>query len=251
MPPEAPVSHPAPLENLTLWQRVHGHLREQILSGELEPGAELAEVALSEKLGVSRGPVREALGRLASEGLVTVRPRRGAVVRSLSKEEFLELYQVREALEMMAVRLAVPRLSKEDFEELERLNQAMARHAERDEIDQFFTANVAFHGRLLEASGNVKLQELYRQLVGQLGRYRLRSLTLRGNLQRSVAEHAALLRAAKRGDAERAAHLMCEHIRVPQRGLKALNDGDLAVAQGGSWAAGTSPGAAPLFSTER
>ena len=227
MPPEAAVNRPAPLENLTLWQRVHERLREQILSGELEPGAELAEVALSAQLGVSRGPVREALGRLASEGLVIVRPRRGAVVRSLSKEEFLELYQVREALESMAVRLAVPRLRAQDFDELQRLNETMARHAERDEVAQFFEANVAFHGRLLEASGNTKLQELYRQLVGQLGRYWLRSLTLRGNLQRSVAEHAAILRAAKRGDAERAADLMGEHIRVPQRSLKRLSDGML------------------------
>ena len=228
------MSRPAPLENLTLWQRVHDRLREQILSGDLEPGAELAEVALSEQLGVSRGPIREALGRLASEGLVTVRPRRGAVVRSLSKEEFLELYQVREALEMMAVKLAVPRLRAEDFEALQGLIEAMASHAERDEVAEFFEANVAFHGRLLEASGNGKLQELYGQLLGQLGRYRLRSLTLRGNLQRSVAEHAAILRAAKRGDAERAAHLMSEHIRVPQRSLKALSDGVLAAVEAGS-----------------
>src|SRR5256885_1250617 len=109
MPSEAAVSRPAPLENLTLWQRVHERLREQILSGELDPGAELAEVALSQQLGVSRGPVREALGRLASEGLVTIRPRRGAVVRSLSAEEFLELYQVREALEVMAGTPGAPR----------------------------------------------------------------------------------------------------------------------------------------------
>src|SRR3954453_3643034 len=189
MASDAVVSPPAPVENLTLWQRVYDHLRAEILSGRLEPGAELAEVALSEQLGVSRGPLREAIGRLASEGLVTVRPRRGAVVRSLSKEEFLELYEVREALEMMAVRLAVPRLRKEDFEELQRLNETMAQHAERDAVPQFFEANVAFHARLLEASGNGKLQELYRQLLGQLGRYRLRSLTLRGNLHRSVAEH--------------------------------------------------------------
>ena len=232
--PEAAVSRPAPLENLTLWQRVHERLREQILSGELEPGAELAEVALSEQLGVSRGPIREALGRLASEGLVIVRPRRGAVVRSLSAEEFLELYQVREALEAMAAKLAVPRLSAADFEELQALNDTMARHAEADEVAAFFAANIAFHGRLLEASGNGKLQELYRQLVGQLGRYRLRSLMLRGNLQRSVAEHAAILRAAKRGDAERAAHLMSEHIRVPQRSLKALRDGELVGLEAGS-----------------
>jgi DNA-binding GntR family transcriptional regulator len=232
--PEAAVSRPAPLENLTLWQRVHERLREQILSGELEPGAELAEVALSEQLGVSRGPIREALGRLASEGLVTVRPRRGAVVRSLSAEEFLELYQVREALEVMAVKLAVPRLRPDDFTELQALIDTMASHSEREEVDAFFEANVAFHGRLLEASGNGKLQELYRQLVGQLGRYRLRSLMLRGNLQRSVAEHAAILRAAKRGDAERAAHLMSEHIRVPQRSLKTLREGKLDGREAGS-----------------
>src|SRR2546422_2099596 len=188
MPSEAALrqgDRRARLENLTLWQRVYDHLREEILAGRLQPGAELAEVALSEQLGVSRGPIREALGRLASEGLVTVRPRRGAVVRSLSKEEFLELYQVREALEAMAVKLAVPRLRAADFEALEGLIDTMARHAERDEVAEFFEANIAFHGCLLEASGNGKLQELYRQLLGQLGRYRLRSLMLRGNLQRS------------------------------------------------------------------
>ena len=233
MPTEAARTRPARLENLTLWQRVYDHLREEILTGHLEPGAELAEVALSEQLGVSRGPLREAIGRLAAEGLVTVRPRRGAVVRSLSKEEFLELYQVREALEMMAVRLAVPRLGAADFATLQGLIETMAKHAERDEIAEFFEANVAFHGYLFAASGNGKLQEVYRQLLGQIGRYRIRSLALRGNLQRSVAEHAAILRAARRGDAERAAHLMSEHVRVPQRRLKALSDDELAAVEAG------------------
>jgi DNA-binding GntR family transcriptional regulator len=228
MASEAALSRPAPVENLTLWQRVYGHLRAEILSGRLEPGAELAEVALSKQLGVSRGPLREAIGRLASEGLVSVRPRRGAVVRSLSKEEFLELYQVREALEMVAVRLAVPRLGAEDVAALEELVATMAAHAERGEVAAFFEANSAFHVRLVEASGNAKLLELYEQLLAQLGRYRLRSLTLRGNLGRSVGEHAAILRAAKRGDADRAAHLMSEHIRVPQRSLKSLSDDEFA-----------------------
>ena len=214
------------VENLTLWQRVYDHLRTEILEGRLEPGTELIEVALAAQLGVSRGPLREAIGRLAAEGLVTVSPRRGAVVRSLSKEEFLELYQVREALERMAVQLAVPRLTDEQFEGLAALNQEMESHASGNEVEAFFEANLAFHARLLEASGNGKLQELYRQLLGQLGRYRLRSLTLRGNLQRSVAEHKAILRAAKRGDAERAAQLMAEHIRVPQRRAMALEEAE-------------------------
>jgi len=215
------------LENLTLWQRVHDFLREEILSNHLPPGTELQEVALSAQLGVSRGPIREAIGRLAAEGLVTVRPRRGAVVRSLSKDEFLEAYQVREAFEMMAVRLAVPRLTEDDVARLQELIEAMEGHAQREEVSEFFDANAAFHGCLFEASGNGRLLELYRQLLGQMGRYRMRSLTLRGNLQRSVAEHRAILRAAKRGDADRAAHLMSEHIRVPQRRLQALTEDEL------------------------
>lgn len=214
------------VENLTLQQRVYDHLRAEILEGRLEPGAELIEVALAEQLGVSRGPLREAIGRLAAEGLVTVSPRRGAVVRSLSKEEFLELYQVREALERKAVELAVHRLTDQQFEELAALNDEMEAHAGRNEVEAFFEANLAFHARLLEASGNGKLEELYRQLLGQLGRYRLRSLTLRGNLKRSVSEHKAILRAARRGDAERAAQLMAEHIRVPQRRAMALEEAE-------------------------
>ena len=219
------------LENLTLWQRVHDHLREEILAGRLPAGTELQEVALAAELGVSRGPIREAIGRLAAEGLVTVRPRRGAVVRSLSKQEFLEAYQVREALEMMAVRLAVPRLAQEHFERLESLVAEMQRHAEKDDVSAFFEANGRFHAELFAASGNGKLQELYRQLLGQMGRYRMRSVALRGSLQRSVAEHRAIIRAARKGDVERAVHLMSEHIRVPQRRLQSLSEDELAAAE--------------------
>jgi DNA-binding GntR family transcriptional regulator len=232
MATDADLIRPARLENLTLWQRVYDHLRAEILSGNLEPGVELAEVALAEQLGVSRGPIREAIGRLASEGLVTVRPRRGAVVRPLSKEEFLELYQVREALERMAVKLAVPRLQPEDVAALQALIDDMTSRAKQGKVGEFFAANAEFHQRLVDASGNAKLAELYRQLLDQIGRYRARSLFLRGNLQRSVAEHAAILRAAKRGNAERAAHLMSEHIRVPQRGLKGLSDDQFPAVQG-------------------
>jgi DNA-binding GntR family transcriptional regulator len=214
-----------PVENLTLWQRVYEHLRSEILDGRLEPGTELGEVALSAQLGVSRGPLREAIGRLAAEGLVMVRPRRGAIVRELSEEEFLELYQVREAIEGMAVKLAVPRLTPDDVEALWEINGRMAEHAQRSEIVPFFQANLEFHGRLIEACANQKLRELYQQLLDQLQRYRMRSLTLRGNLQRSVAEHAAIIRAAKRGDAERAAQLMADHIRVPQRRLNRASKG--------------------------
>lgn len=209
------------LENLTLWERVYRFLRQEILANRLPPGTVLQEVALSESLGVSRGPVREAIGRLGSEGLVTVRPRRGAIVASLTREEFLEAYQVREALEVLAIRLAVPRLSAASLAELRRLIEEMVELAERSDVDGFFRANAAFHWAFVEASGNQRLRDVYQQLVGQMGRYQMRSLALRGSLRRSIQEHRAILRAVEKRDAQRAAHLLAEHIRVPQRRLEA------------------------------
>ncbi len=212
------------LENLTLWQRVHAHLREEILANRLSAGTELQETALAAELGVSRGPIREAIGRLAAEGLVVVRPRRGAVVRSLTKDEFIEAYEVREALEAMAARLATARLGQAGLARLEELTGAMARHAERDEVDAFFEVNAAFHASLVDAAGNGRLREMYEQLLGQMNRYRRRSLSLRGNLQQSVSEHRAILAALAAGDPERAAQLTAEHIRVPQLRLQELTD---------------------------
>lgn len=214
-------------ENLTLWQRVHRVLSDEILSNRLPPGTVLQEVTLARSLGVSRGPVREAIGRLASEGLVHVRPRRGAVVASLTREEFLEAYQVREALEVMAIRLAVGRFTDEGIAELERLTAEMQQRAEQGDVDRFFEANAAFHAAIVEASGNRKLRDVYRRVVGQMGRYEMRSLALRGTLRRSIQEHRAIVRAIRKRDAERSAHLLSEHIRVPQRRLESSADDEL------------------------
>jgi DNA-binding GntR family transcriptional regulator len=227
----------AKLENLTLWQRVHEHLRQEILDNRLPPGSELNEVALSQSLGVSRGPVREALGRLASEGLVTVRPRRGAVVTALSAQEFLAAYQLREALETLAIRLAVPRLTAADLDRLGALVDEMVASADGSDddanVDAFFRANAAFHATFVEASGNAMLQETMSRLLGQMGRYRMRSLALRGSLRRSTVEHKAILRAVRAGDAEKAARLLGEHIRIPQRRLEAASDEEVVLRDAG------------------
>jgi len=212
---------PARLENLTLRERVHRHLREEILANRLPPGTELTEGALAESLGVSRAPVREAFGRLAAEGLVTLRPRRGAVVSALTATEFLEAYQVREALETQAILLAVPRLDDEDVARLERMAAVQAELARAGDVDAFFQSNAEFHQLIVDASGNGMLVEMYRQLMAHMGRYRTRSLALRGTLRRSVAEHRAILRAVRARDPGRAAGLLGDHIRVPQERLLA------------------------------
>ena len=221
---EAGAGIARPLDNRTLWEQVRDRLREDILVGRLEPGAELSEVALAREFGTSRGPLREALGRLAAEGLVTITPRRGAVVTQLSRQEFLDAYQVREALETLAVRLAVPLVSDVEVAHLRELCELMARAASEDEVRLFFDTNNAFHEALVRGSRNRKLHEVHRLLVGQMVPYLPRSLELRGNLQQSVAEHEAILAAVEARDANRAAELLAEHIEVPQRVLE--SDGE-------------------------
>jgi DNA-binding GntR family transcriptional regulator len=219
--PGVPVGLAAgPIENVTLWEKVHAHLREEILANRLPPGTVLSEVPLAASLGVSRGPVREAIGRLAAEGLVTVRPRRGAVVSALSHQEFLQAYQVREALEALAIRLAVPLLTDEDLAHIDALVEQQAAAVEVDRIDEFFALNAQFHELFVRVSGNSTLQDMYRQLMGHMGRYLMRSLALRGTVRRSLDEHRAIARACRARDPIGAEQLLRDHISVPQRRLQ-------------------------------
>lgn len=216
-----------PLENRTLREQVADHLREEILASRLAPGTELGEVMLARSLGVSRGPLREALGQLAAEGLVTIVPRRGAVVKTLTRQEFLDAYQVREALESLAIRLAVPRLTDADRADLRRMCECMETAAAAGKADRFFEINGQFHARLVHASGNAKLAEMHGQLIGQMGRLVNKSMELRGGMRQSAAEHRAILAAVDAGDPAQAARLLEEHIEVPQRVLASAAAGAL------------------------
>lgn len=210
------------LDYSTLADRVCQHLRREILSAHLAPGTPLREVQIARALGVSRAPVRDAVRRLAAERLVHLTPRRGAVVAALSLSEFLDAYQLREGLEVLAVRLATPRLTESDLVELRRWHRLMAREAARNNPDAYFKANTAFHTLLVSRSGNRRLHETYAQLINEMRRYRMRSVALRGGLSRSNSEHEAIIKALEARDAERAARLLSAHIRVPQDALRAV-----------------------------
>jgi DNA-binding GntR family transcriptional regulator len=213
-------------DNLTLSQRVYEHLREEILAERLPPGTELSEVALSKELAISRGPIREAMGRLAAEGLITVRPRRRAEVRSLTPQELIDAYQVREALEVLAVRLAVPRITEGDLTHLGQLIEQMAEHVRGNAAGDFFAVGVEFHETLCRLSGNPKLQEVHHRLAGEIGRFQARTLALRGNPDGSLTEHRAILEAIRLRDADKAAELTAAHVRVPTERLQATLAGN-------------------------
>lgn len=221
---DAPATKPAPVpvpafSTATLAQQVYDHLRQSILDNVYPPETPLREEALATRFSVSRVPVREALQRLAADGLVRLVPRQGAVVSSLSPKQFLDAYRVREALETLAIRLAVPLLAPADIDALESHQAEMRDAAEIDNADRFFVANAAFHARFMTCAGNDYLRAIYEPLIDQMRRYRSPSADLRGGLARSLDEHDAILDAVRAGDAAEAARLLGEHIRVPQRML--------------------------------
>lgn len=209
-----------PLNHATLAEQVYQRLRDDILGNIYPPDAALPEKALAAQLNVSRVPVREALQRLSADGLVTLRPRHGAVVKSLSSQEFLDAYRVREALEELAIRLALPNLTADDMEELARLQADMRSHASARDAEAFFGANRAFHALFIERSHNDYLRNIYYPLMDQMRRHLSSSLGLRGGLERSIDEHQAILDAIRAGDASEASRLLREHIHVPQRALE-------------------------------
>ncbi|MCB9457037.1 MAG: GntR family transcriptional regulator [Anaerolineaceae bacterium] len=224
MPSDQSQSASRSVERKTLTDRVYEILREDILNNRLPPDTPIQEAVIARDLGVSRGPVREALQKLSAEGLVEIITHRGAVVTSLTWQEFIDAYRVREALEALATRLATPNLTPNDITILEQLHEEMIRHAEAEAVDAFFVANAKFHHMLVIQSHNKKLVEMYYPLIDQMRRYRMRSLTLRGGLSKSCDEHKAILDAIKAGDANEAAMRMSAHIQIPQQILEHAED---------------------------
>lgn len=123
-------------------------LREMVLNGELRAGERLNEVALADSIGISRGPLREAISRLAGQGLLTVETHRGAFVKEYSTDEIKELYQLREALELYSVRLAAKHATDAQLEEFA---QRVRDHAEGSKA---YVAEFDFHQHLVELGGN-------------------------------------------------------------------------------------------------
>ena len=185
-------------------------LRERILSGAIAGGERLVEARLSEELGVSRMPVREALRKLASEGIVTIEPRRGATVTQFSEEQVREMVEVRATLEGLNARLAARRRDPAKMAELQNILSEGARLAEGGDPMVLIRLNERFHDALANIASNSILRDTMRSL-------RDRTALLFAPLNRNHGkqiweEHAAILRAVIAGDSELAAMLAARHV---------------------------------------
>jgi DNA-binding GntR family transcriptional regulator len=147
-------------------------LRQMIQSGEFTPGDRLREVVLSQRLGMSRTPVREAFRTLAAEGLVELLPNRSVVVRNLNKEESVDIFHVLGALESLAAQQACQRMTDEDFSKLHALQAELEAHYEARDRPAYTDTNRAIHRCMVEAARNPSLLAAWRLIVPRAERAR-------------------------------------------------------------------------------
>jgi DNA-binding GntR family transcriptional regulator len=204
---------PLGLAHRSLRDAVRDELRTRIVDGSLAAGSRLVERQLADELGVSRIPVREALRELASEGFVESRPRRGMVVRGLSSEDVDELFDLREALEVLVCRRAAVRLDGPGGEALQAVLDEAGDALAAGDVDAAVGANARFHAVLLQVSRSPALQSVLDPVNGRL-QWLLRQ---HPDPQVLYEEHRAIADAVRAGDAGRAAELAGRHLRTSRQ----------------------------------
>ncbi len=191
---------------------VASRLRDMIVEGRLEPGARLNERELCEQLGISRTPLREALRVLATEGLISVLPNRGAQVVKLSPAEVRDTFDVMGALEGLSGELACRHVTDADIAALRTMHQEMvAHHAQRD-LPNYYRINRIIHERINAIAGNPTLTRTYRALNDRLHALRFRSNYIQEKWDRAVADHGEMLEALAARDGERLRRVLVDHL---------------------------------------
>ena len=214
-PRSLPSSLLGPLDRRTIpaARAVHQRLRAAVLSLELPPGAPLSEGEIAQRFGVSRTPVREAIGRLVEDGLVTVYPQVGSFVRRIDLEDVFEAQFIRETLEIAAIRTAAEVAEPGDVDRLRRLVDEQRVAAAGEDVDAFFTADVGLHNLVFELAGHPSLWRRLRSVGFQMDRVRRLSLPGRHTLAELIAEHDELVNAIARKDGAAAEARLREHAR--------------------------------------
>jgi DNA-binding GntR family transcriptional regulator len=195
---------------ITAEEEAYAFLLDAICKGTYRMGERLIAEDIATEIGMSRMPVREAFRRLAADGLVTLRPNRGAVVSGLNIEEMREVFEMRSALEGLAIRVAVPKITERHLIHLERLLDDMDDY--RDDSSEWVGRHRAFHEYLCSLSGRARLMRQISALYTAIEPH-MRVWLEHGEKPLSARdEHAVILEALRAGDADQAEHVLRDHI---------------------------------------
>ncbi len=199
-------------EHYSLGGKVFQQLKNSILAGEFENGAELREIALAKKLGVSRIPVREALRQLEQEGLVEIYPNRGAYVKGITYKDVEDIFRIRARLEGLCAEMAVSSITHEQLDKLDEIILLSKFYEEKKDMEHLLKMDSQFHEVLFESCGSKMLEHQLKDYHQYVQKARLRSLKRQERAKKSTQEHEEILLAIKDRDAKRADELATRHI---------------------------------------
>jgi DNA-binding GntR family transcriptional regulator len=196
----------------SLTDEIAAELRKSILSGKLKPDTRLFEKELAEQLGVSRGPLREALRLLEGEGMITSSTGRGSFVNSFSARKVAELYNIRLILEQQAIRLAARRASDEQLAQLEQILNAMLQAGKKGQLDRVVELDLQYHEKIWELADHQLLDQILQGLSTQIRSYMAVHTGLYEDLATGIENHKLLFNALKDKNEEASARLMRQHL---------------------------------------
>ena len=213
---------------LSLKDRVYQNIKFQIIIGVLKPGTRLPEEELSKAMNISRAPIREAFNRLEKEGFVTVIPRKGAAVSKVTAQAIEDLFEIREALESLAVKKSKGKISVEELEEVGNgFKKFINKSTNTENCIQYLSMDKKFHDLLSQNCGNKKLIDLLSNLQEQI--HWLRNISLkRITFSGSVGEHLAIIEALQKNDEKLILKTLLQHLKRAKRSsLEAISIYDI------------------------
>lgn len=222
------MSEPDPTQTLArpaLAVELSDRLRSMILEGELAPGDKVPEKLLTERFGVSRTPVREAVKVLASEGLVQLVQNRGAIVARLTVDELDEIFPVLAALEGVAGELACAHASDAEIADIRRLNDEMHKAYETADRPAYFSFNQGIHAAILAAARNPTLSNQHQLVARRANRARYQANLTKARWREALSEHDAIIDALEARDADLLGRLMKQHLEHKLQALKPIIEG--------------------------
>lgn len=206
-----------------LRERAYTELKKLILTGQLAKTPFLSSRKLAEQLGMSNTPVRSAVERLETEGLLSIGPQRGIVLNELTTQEIVDHFELRQSLETLVVRKLAGRVGPDQVAELRANVESHQASLDAGDIEQYIARDGDFHLLLAEFSGNADVERVLRQLRDRIYRVVLRVIEhVPGRMRETIDEHRQIVELIEAGDASRASEVMTNHLRA---GFKALVPG--------------------------
>jgi DNA-binding GntR family transcriptional regulator len=200
-------------------QKIYGHLREQLLNGEILPHQHLVETKIAKEIGTSRTPIREALHSLELEGLIESIPRVGYVVKPINEDEVEEICEIRAAIEGVGARWAMEKAPQKLVEDLKKNIAISEEKVVRGDPKAFVELDAQFHEIIARLSGSKRLQELGQTLRRHMLRYRTQSIYLTENVLRAIQGHKGILEAIEKGNLEEVSRAIKRHLEQSKKDI--------------------------------